>query len=310
MPLSRSAAPCPTARWFASPAWVSRTLLGVGKQDNWSALTKESPASGQSAGSKPRACVPPSAGRSTLAIWARFLIRSERNGSPAASSRRPLRMPNCRPDACPARCLSAFRRRRSAGRAGSPLRSRSAAATRSTMAILSAPATRGATTTFTRCTCSQERRRGLQKILARKAAPVLVNTACATGATAIRLAAEAIRRGEADLALVVAPTRPSYPDTIIPSSTPGRTFRKERFAARRRTAVLARPGRLRHRRRCGGTRPGELRSRQDTRPAASGIRHRPRRKRGPVSSDPIEPRWRCHHRRHAIGRRRCRARAG
>jgi 3-oxoacyl-[acyl-carrier-protein] synthase II len=46
-------------------------------------------------------------------------------------------------------------------------------------------------------------------------APVVVNTACATGATAIQLAAEAIRRGETDIALVVASDASIVPETII-----------------------------------------------------------------------------------------------
>jgi 3-oxoacyl-[acyl-carrier-protein] synthase II len=46
-------------------------------------------------------------------------------------------------------------------------------------------------------------------------APVVVNTACATGATVIQLAAEAIRRGEADRALAVAADASIVPDTII-----------------------------------------------------------------------------------------------
>jgi 3-oxoacyl-[acyl-carrier-protein] synthase II len=46
-------------------------------------------------------------------------------------------------------------------------------------------------------------------------APVIVNTACATGATAIQLAVEAIRRGEADMALAVASDASIVPETII-----------------------------------------------------------------------------------------------
>jgi 3-oxoacyl-[acyl-carrier-protein] synthase II len=46
-------------------------------------------------------------------------------------------------------------------------------------------------------------------------APVVVNTACATGATAIQLAVEAIRRGETDMALAVASDASIVPETII-----------------------------------------------------------------------------------------------
>ncbi|MGP8111408.1 MAG: beta-ketoacyl synthase N-terminal-like domain-containing protein [Steroidobacteraceae bacterium] len=46
-------------------------------------------------------------------------------------------------------------------------------------------------------------------------APVTINTACATGATVIQLAVEAIRRGETDAALVVAADASIVPDTII-----------------------------------------------------------------------------------------------
>jgi 3-oxoacyl-[acyl-carrier-protein] synthase II len=48
-----------------------------------------------------------------------------------------------------------------------------------------------------------------------RGAPVTVNTACATGATVIQLAAEAIRRGETDAALVVAADASIVPDTVI-----------------------------------------------------------------------------------------------
>jgi 3-oxoacyl-[acyl-carrier-protein] synthase II len=45
--------------------------------------------------------------------------------------------------------------------------------------------------------------------------PVVVNTACATGATAVQLAAEAIRRGDTDIALAVASDASIVPETII-----------------------------------------------------------------------------------------------
>jgi 3-oxoacyl-[acyl-carrier-protein] synthase II len=46
-------------------------------------------------------------------------------------------------------------------------------------------------------------------------APVTINTACATGASVIQLAAEAVRRGETDAALVVASDASIIPDTIV-----------------------------------------------------------------------------------------------
>jgi len=46
-------------------------------------------------------------------------------------------------------------------------------------------------------------------------APITVNTACATGATAIQLAVEAIRRREADIAIAVASDASIVPDTIV-----------------------------------------------------------------------------------------------
>jgi len=48
-----------------------------------------------------------------------------------------------------------------------------------------------------------------------RAAPVLVNTACSTGATVIELAVEAIRRGQADVAVAVAADASITPDSII-----------------------------------------------------------------------------------------------
>jgi 3-oxoacyl-[acyl-carrier-protein] synthase II len=51
--------------------------------------------------------------------------------------------------------------------------------------------------------------------LGTSSAPVTVNTACATGATCIQLATEAIRRGESELAVVVAADASIVPDTIV-----------------------------------------------------------------------------------------------
>jgi 3-oxoacyl-[acyl-carrier-protein] synthase II len=48
-----------------------------------------------------------------------------------------------------------------------------------------------------------------------RGAPVLVNTACSTGATVIELAVESIRRGEAELALAVAADASITPDALI-----------------------------------------------------------------------------------------------
>lgn len=48
-----------------------------------------------------------------------------------------------------------------------------------------------------------------------RGAPIVVNTACATGATVIQLATEAIRRGETDVAVAVAADASIVPDTII-----------------------------------------------------------------------------------------------
>jgi 3-oxoacyl-[acyl-carrier-protein] synthase II len=50
---------------------------------------------------------------------------------------------------------------------------------------------------------------------AQRGAPVLVNTACSTGATVIELAVESIRRGDADVALAVAADASVTPDALI-----------------------------------------------------------------------------------------------
>jgi 3-oxoacyl-[acyl-carrier-protein] synthase II len=47
------------------------------------------------------------------------------------------------------------------------------------------------------------------------AAPVTVNTACASGATAIQLGVEAIRRGATDIAIVAAADAPVVPEIIV-----------------------------------------------------------------------------------------------
>ena len=48
-----------------------------------------------------------------------------------------------------------------------------------------------------------------------RGAPVLVNTACSTGATVLELAVECIRRGEADTALAVAADASITPDALV-----------------------------------------------------------------------------------------------
>jgi 3-oxoacyl-[acyl-carrier-protein] synthase II len=55
----------------------------------------------------------------------------------------------------------------------------------------------------------------LAELIGASGAPIAVNTACATGATAIQLATEIIRRREADIAIAVAADASIVPDTIV-----------------------------------------------------------------------------------------------
>ena len=87
-----------------------------------------------------------------------------------------------------------------------------------------------------------------------KGSPISLSTACASGATAIQLGVEAIRRGETDAALCVATDGSVNPEALVRFSLLSALSTQQRPAAGRLEAVLEEPRRLRdggRRRRAG-----------------------------------------------------------
>ena len=78
-----------------------------------------------------------------------------------------------------------------------------------------------------------------------KGSPISLSTACASGATAIQLGVEAIRRGETDAALCIGTDGSVNAESLIRFSLLSALSTDERPAAGRRAAVLQEPRRLR-----------------------------------------------------------------
>ncbi len=140
--------------------------------------------------------------------------------------------------------------------------------------------------------------------------PISLNTACASGASAIQLGVEAIRRGECEAALAIGADGSLTPESLVrfsllsalstqndPPEHASKPFSKNRDGF-----VLAE----------GAARSGARRLRSRPRARRQGARH-PRRLRREirfVSSHPVEPRRQADHRLHAQCARRCRRRPG
>ena len=193
------------------------TSLGAGKQDNWRELTAgHSGIRRITPLSRSAACAPTSPARSTScrSTSCRRRRLSERLAelvideavAEAASARRATF-----PDRCSWRC----RRWNWSGRSGWPSPRRPARTRPSTYDDLLRAAASGK---FARC---YERflfgsvAENLAVRFGTKGSPVATSTACASGATAIQLGVEAIRRGEADAALVVGTDASVNPESLI-----------------------------------------------------------------------------------------------
>ena len=84
--------------------------------------------------------------------------------------------------------------------------------------------------------------------------PISLSTACASGASAIQLGVEAIRRGETDAALCIGTDGSINPEAMIRFSLLSALSTSNDNAGSRGPAVLQKPRRLRHggrRRRAG-----------------------------------------------------------
>jgi 3-oxoacyl-[acyl-carrier-protein] synthase II len=125
--------------------------------------------------------------------------------------------------------------------------------------------------------------------------PVSLNTACASGASAIQLGMEAIRRGECEAALAIGADASLTPESLVrfsllsalstqndPPERASKPFSKNRAGGRG-----------------GGVGAGESRTRPRARRAGSWHHRGLRRKVGFVPSHPDEPGWQADHRHHA-----------
>ena len=139
-----------------------------------------------------------------------------------------------------------------------------------------------------------------------KGSPISLSTACASGATAIQLGVEAIRRGETDAALCIGTDGSVNPESLIRFSLAIRALDRERSAGSRRQTVRQEPRWVRdggRRRRTGSRKPrsGDRARRENP------WRHRGlRRDGGFVPSHALQPGRQADHRLHPerAGRRR------
>ena len=110
-----------------------------------------------------------------------------------------------------------------------------------------------------------------------KGAPISLTTACASGATAIQLGVEAIRRGETDAALCVGTDCSVHGGGGHPLLPALGALQRQRGAGGGGAALLQGPRRLRHRRGRGGAGPRGLR--RGTGARREDPRRHPRRRR-------------------------------
>ena len=142
-----------------------------------------------------------------------------------------------------------------------------------------------------------------------KGSPISLSTACASGATAIQLGVEAIRRGETDAALCIGTDGSVNAGIADPLLAAVGAVDAERPAARRRQAVLQEPRRLRDGRRRRRAGAGKPRARQGAR-RENPRRHRGlRRDGGRLPPHPLEPGRQADHRLHPQRPRRRRPHA-
>ena len=179
------------------------TSLGAGKADNGQSSSPANPASTRSLASPPRGSRPRSPVRSISCRSS----RSARPNSASAWRHWPLkkRLPKpglARKGDFPVRFFLRSRRSRSSGRIGEASPPPPAPTTRSATRICCARAPRGAFTP-SRALHVGLGRRQLADRFGTKGSPISVSTACASGASAIQLGVEAIRRGETDAALCI-----------------------------------------------------------------------------------------------------------
>ena len=182
------------------------TSLGAGKHDNWASADgrpvrhpRASPAS------RSTGCAPPSPARSiSCRSTSRSRARAVASAWPSWRSRRRWRRPaSARQAIFPARCSSRCRRWSWNGRSATRSPQRPAPTTTVDYDdLLRAAGQRQVQRAVTSASCSARWPSTWRRGSAPRARRSRISTACASGATAIQLGVEAIRRGEADAALV------------------------------------------------------------------------------------------------------------
>ncbi len=143
---------------------------------------------------------------------------------------------------------------------------------------------------------------------ARKGSPISLTTACASGATAIQLGVEAIRRGETDAALCIGTDGSVNPESADPLLAALGALDRQRSAGSGVQAVLEEPRRLRHGRRRRRAGAGKLRAARARGATILGVVEGCGETRRLVPPHPLEPGRQADHRLHAQRARRCRPR--
>ncbi len=140
-----------------------------------------------------------------------------------------------------------------------------------------------------------------------KGSPISLSTACASGATAIQLGVEAIRRGETDAALCIGTDGSVNPESLIRFSLLSALSTPNDPPRAGRQAVRQEPRRLRHgrrRRRAGAGKPANPRKARGAK--ILGVIERLRRDGRRLPPHPLEPGRQADHRLHPQCAGRCR----
>ncbi len=137
-----------------------------------------------------------------------------------------------------------------------------------------------------------------------KGSPISLSTACASGATAIQLGVEAIRRGETDAALCIGTDGSINPEALIRFSLLSALSTSNDNPQKAAQAVLQEPRRLRHGRRRRRAGAGKLRRRQGARRQNPRRARRLRRDGRRLPPHPLEPGRQADHRLHRATRSR------
>ena len=157
---------------------------------------------------------------------------------------------------------------------------------------------------ITTASCSASVADRIAETFGTKGSPISLSTACASGATAIQLGVEAIRRGETDAALCIGTDGSINPESLIRFSLLSALSTTNDPPQARRQALRQEPRRLRHGRRRRRAGAGKPRRRQGARRQNPRRARRLRRDGGRLPPHPLEPGRQADHRLHPQRHRR------